>query len=195
MGKPKHLKTTKKRQLTFNQIVAKKPKRSYRAQRKIAPILRQTFFIETAEGLIDYTQPASNIALQAAILYARTMYLQPEYALEFAAIAHKYAEQVSDMQFAEAMQKCWQATQDYVLYNKITLPVKALGIDPRKQLGNAEYYIYSMLGKGKSVAEIAKILGRTMLGVNATITNIRKKIKVKTIQQVRIHSRDIGVLK
>lgn len=195
MAKIKLLKPTKKKQLTFNQLTAKKPKRSYRASRKDKAILKQTFFIETADSLIDYNQPASNIALQAAKLYAQTMYNQPEYALEFAAIAHRYADAASDVYLAKTMEVFWQSTQDYLLHSKIILPQQALGVDPRKQFGDTEYHVYSLLGKGKSTTEIAKMLGRTMFAVGSTIVRIKRKLKIKTIQQIRIHSRDIGGLK
>lgn len=198
VGRPKllskFLKIEKKRPLSFNDIVATTRKKTKRHVRRVKPILRQTFFIDTAATLIDYTQSDKNIAAQAAKLYSRTMYRQPEQALEFAAIAYEYAMKAGEPEFAEAMNSCWEITQEYVIRSPDILPEHAAKIDSKKILSNTQYHVYKLLGQGKSIAEIAKMLGRTMHGVTFTVRHIKKRLKIRTLNQVRIHSRTVGKL-
>ncbi len=182
------LRIEKKKQLTFNEIVSRARKQTKRHVRKVKPILKQTFFVETVGTLIDYDKPSHDIALQAVKLYARTMYSDPEAALEFAAIARAHG----GASLAAAMEMCWQSTEDYVIRCPELLPKYAAQIDSKKALANAEYYIYKLLGQGKSLAEMSKILGRTQHSINRTIGNIKKKLKIRTLNQIRIHSQTVG---
>lgn len=171
-------------------IKAKVKKTRVKNRNKPHPIiLKQTYFIDTESGLIDYTASRDSIVEQALFLYGDTMYTNPEAAAEFVGIAHEYCDNEA---FKAALEQLHSATTRYLLTCPKFLPKETLSVNPRKLLTNSAYRVYKMMGEGYTYGEIARELGRTIGGVKIQIYKFMKILNIKSIKQVRLHANVVG---
>lgn len=190
------------RQTIMNIIARRKRQNAYKdsIREKVTrptnnhPILKQTYFVITDKGLIDYTKDDLNIAIQAIGFYNDLTDDNPEAALEFAAIAAEYAEKAGNSQLAEAMRRGYEATLFKITTSPAILPRNAVDIDPKKVLSTAEFRLYMMLAEGIPQAEICKEMGWKMGTICWEVGTIKRKIKVKSIVQIRTHAKARGLI-
>jgi hypothetical protein len=158
------------------------------------PILKQTYFVITDKGLIDYTKENIDIAIQAIGFYNDFIDDNPEAALEFAAIAVEYAEKAGNSQLADAMRRGYETILYKITKKPAILPRNAVDIDPKKVLSTAEFRLYMLYAQGVPRSQICKEMGWRIGTLDWEVGTVKRKIKVLSTLQIRTHAKARGLI-